>query len=519
MNRNDVALSLTITLSLLASRGAASAQDPGTTESPAVMTASDVLLPLQIAAEADTAAARYSLAIARARLVLESAAATTLRVRAQSVTLVATEALGAAAPSTEPLDLVLEPLIVAVSREIEAGHDALALAHLDFVLERAPADGTLAASARALRDVIAGPRAAAVVETSPPPVVVVPLPVAPVASVAVVRAPEYVEAEVETAEPAEPVVPRDPTRRGDGEVVELAITAGLFGAYTGFWIPFASGLEGGSGRDAGAANTVYSLGILAGGALFALGAIGLDSGDGLRTGVAPAMSTGLRLGTLTGFLLWGATDRMLSPTVQCSSIGGSSCAEQRAGWTERTAFPFALGLSGLLAGAVVGYGLNPTTEQVRFVELQGTLWGGLIGIMLSAVAQQGDADDVPRGMGITAGGLAAGVLATAIMSGVGMRMSQSRAWLMTAGLAVGAVAAALVSTIVNGATGEWAAWPITFGGIGAVTSVAGLVVAGILTDGMDAPRAAHASEGPSIDIRPTLAPLDGGGMVGVTGTF
>jgi hypothetical protein len=467
----------------------------------------DVVSPLLTAAEADVAAGRAALALARAQIVFDAVgAASPLRARADSVRTAATAALGGAAAEAQPPDTVVQPLVDAAEQDSQRGQHALSIARCDFAMQRLPAGGALATRATALRQAAMRLLSASTIVQAPPPPV-------PGAYPPAVAQPGLMSAYGQPIVPSEPPPPRDPTRRGDGELVELYITASLYGIYTGFWIPFAAGLEGGSGRDAGPANVGYSLALLAGGGLFALGVAGLDSGDGLRTGVGPSISIGTRLGLLSGFLMWGAFDEVLAPTLVCP--GGSSCAENRTGWTQRTAFPLAMGAGGMVIGAIVGYGLRPTTNQVRFVELQGGLWGTSFGLFLGlAATPQGNE---PVGFGFTLGGLAAGVLATSIVGAAGIDMSQRRAWLITAGWAAGVGAAALVSLIVSAATAEFGAFPIVFGGIGAATSLGGLILAGLLSEGVDRGRTPPRTA--EIDIRPTFGPLEGGGMAGVSGTF
>lgn len=481
----------------------------------------DVLLPLLAAAEQDVAQGRPALALSRAQLVLEVAGqSSTLRVRADGVRLVAQQALAGATPEVQAPELVVEPLVASAEQDSQRGQHALAVARLDFAMQRVPAGSPLAQRALALRQVAMQLLSASAAQQAAPQVQQIGpttqyggtpyggyAPAAP-------AAPIDAERPGATATPATPV---DPTRRGDGEVIELYITSAIYGVYLGFWIPYAAGLESSGGSGSGSAeNLVYSLAMLAGGGLMALGVAGLDSGSGLRTGVAPSMSMGIRYGLGLGFLMWGAADRALSP------IGGrfdpttGTFVESRDGMIERTAFPMAFGLGGLLIGATIGYGLNPSTNDVRFVETGG-IWGSGLGLLAAIAAAQ----DSSQGFAITAAGLGTGLLTSAIIVGAGARVSSRRGWFMTLGFVIGAGAGTIVPALAAAATGEFSVQ--IFGAVAAATSIAGLITAFVLTEGMDAPRPApegartERDDAPPIQIG--LAPMEGGGLATLSGSF
>jgi hypothetical protein len=463
---------------------------------------SDVLLPLIVAAEADIAAGRHELALGRAQLVLDSLEPTsTLRTRAEAVRELATAALGSEV-SSPPIERVLEPLVEAAESVDAGAQPALAIARLDFVLQRVAPISTLGAAATARREQLSQPPDPA---SSPRTETAHSLGALPRASehTVVVSVPdEFGDASPERA--AGPVAPVDPTRRGDAEMVELYITGTLFGVYAGFFIPFASGLQGGSNRNP--ESLVYSLAVLAGGGLFALGISGLDVGPGLRTGIGPSISMGLRYGLAAGFMTWGALDPVLSPTLRgvCDPVGTFTCEENRAGLVERTGLPAGFGAAGALIGAMVGYGLRPTTQQVRMVEMGG-LWGTAIGLLSSL----GAAQDSAQGFTITATSMGLGLAGVAISTAFGVQLSGRRMGFMTLGLVAGAAVGMLAPLIALAATREWS-WPIL--SITGATGLAGLVVAGVLTDGMTDGAARP-------DFHVSVSPMDGGGLASVSGSF
>lgn len=525
-------------LASLSVGGAASAQSPvdaGPTPPTAYVGAGvsldDALSPLAVAAERDLAAGRASLAAGRAQVLLDLlGASSSLRFRADGVRLVAAQTLAGAAPEAIAVDVLLLPLIEQAELDLSRGDRALALARLEVVSARVT-EGALSIRAAGLRMVaqqpatpppstVTAPPAPAALRVSPPPPVAgggalgAPgaLPQAPVGAGYAYVGPGGSAPPQELAEEAPPTTPVDPTRRGNGELTELYISAGLLGGYTGFFLPFAAGLEATSGGSGSGANLVYSLSILAGGGLFALGVAGLDSGAGMRTGIAPAMSTGIRYGLLTGFLMWGALDPVLDPASgRFDPLTGRMISTGRLGLAQRTALPFGFGLGGLLLGAALGYGLEPSTDQVRFVETGG-LWGMSLGLLIAVGAAQSS----EAGFALTVGGLGAGLLTNALVAGSGVRISARRAWFMTLGLAIGAGGGAIIPAIASSASGGFSR--DVFGTITVVTSIAGLVGAYFLTEGMDAPRPGTRPEaGP--DVRLSVSPMDDGGLATASGTF
>lgn len=506
-----VLLSMTMLASVARAQSEASPVPEEPLPSYAVLGTMEMLLfPLVTAAERDLAAGRPELAVLRASLAMEVLhTSSPLRDRAaatREAAVASSRGAGGAAPS----DLVLEPLVTAAERDLASGQTALGNARLDFVLPRVPAISALGQRAAALRAGRASVPPTAVVdqmgefgepaspagparETSSPRVGGASrAPSTPSASTA--RPP---------AQPAGP--PPDPTRRGDGELAELYITGTALGAYTGFFVPFAAGLAG-QARDQDLASLVYALTIVGGGGLFALGVAGLDSiGGGLRTGVGPAISMGVRYGIATGLLMWGALDPALS-TVTHGMCGTEmfTCSYNRAGLMERTSLPMAFGIGGGLLGAAIGFGLRPSVEQVRVVEVGG-LWGTLVGLLASG----GAAEDNAQGFVITASGMGLGMLGTSIALAAGARIGPGRVGFMSLGLAGGAAVGMLVPLIASGITGGWS-WP--FFTITSATGIAGLVLAGVLTDGMN-----EGGSGP--DVRVSASPLEGGGVLDVSGTF
>lgn len=471
----------------------------------AAVTMEDLLEPLAASAEAALQEDLPALASARATIVIETVSPSSpLATRAQTVIDTAAQMLGdGRAPDVT--GTALDPMLDAAEAARRDGNASLADARIEFVAEMAPPASATAARAASMRASAETPVPVPSAEAAEAPhdefsdVVAAPEPRVAAASQHEAEAPSVPASSDATA------APTDPTRRDDAEIVELYITATTFGVYTGFWVPFGSGLQG--GQDRNPESLLYSLSILAGGGLFALGVSALDSGEGLRAGVGASTSASLRYGVALGFLMWGAFDPVLSPNGHCDpSAGGTyTCTENRAGLAERTSLPLVFGATGALVGLGVGLGLRPTIEQVRAVEMGG-LWGGAIGLLSALGASQ----DSSQGFAITATGVGVGLLGTAIASGMGVRMGGRRLGFMTLGLGAGALAGLLVPAIGSAGAHGWS-WPL-FSVTGA-TALAGLIIAGLVTNGMD--------EGPSQgpDVHLSFGPTEGGGLATVSGTF
>lgn len=476
----------------------------------------DVLLPLISAAEQDAAQGRPALALARAQLVLESVAtSSTLRVRAEGVRLVAQQALAGASLEAPTIDAVLEPLLTSSQSDSQRGLHALAIARLDFMLQRASPGGELALRAQAIRQATAQTMAAAAGSApsygaapgygaSPPGYV----PVAPQPGAAGYGAAGYGVAgssQLASADPAQPAQPSDPSRRGDGEAIELYISAALFGAFSGVFVPLAANLdlEPPMGSTGDPEVLVYLATTIVGAGVMALGVLALDSGEGLRTGIGPSISMGLRYGLASGFLLWGALDDAFDPW------------DVHSGRVERVAMPFAVGLGGGLIGALIGYGFRPSTSQVRFVEASG-IWGAGFGAFIGLAA----AEDSTEGFALSAGGLGLALLTTSIMASAGAYTSPRRAWLLSLGFVIGTGVSGVVTSI--GVASRLLVGDLTyqlFGGLAAVTSIAGLITVALLSDGMDERRDRGARA--EIPVQLGIAPAaQGQGAIGtVSGSF
>ncbi|HJL14696.1 MAG TPA: hypothetical protein RMH99_03510, partial [Sandaracinaceae bacterium LLY-WYZ-13_1] len=285
---------------------------------------------------------------------------------------------------------------------------------------------------------------------------------------------------------APPAPPRDPTRRGTGEMVELYITSALFGAFTGAYIPTVA-------TDDGVSGTTYALTMIGGAGLMAVGVLTLDLAAPLRTGVAPTVSESIRLGLANGLLVWG--------------IGGA------AGEVDGDAgFSLAWGGAalGLATGVAVGFGLEPSVRDARFVESV-SLWGGVLGTAAALISEY---SEPVLGVALTLVGLDAGLLAALATVAADTHPSTARTLLLDLGFLAGTGAGALVPSLYY-FTQRTAPEPVAVGVGMAIGAVGGWLLSYLLTDGMDDAEAEADESAPQVG----LSPVQDGLVVGVHGAL
>lgn len=423
-----------------------------------------VVGPLLGAAEADLAAGRAALALARAAVVASVLPeGVPLRVRAEGMTLLARQRMpqGATAPSQ---DEIYAPMIAQADLELRAGQPQLALPRLDFVLGRLPAGSPLSARAQQLRayaaTMLGGPPAAPAAAAPGAPLVAPPPVVAP-------------------------APPPDDGRRGTGEIVELYITAAAAGAITGAYIPFVA-------SNATAAATTYILTTLAGAGVFAVGVLTLDLTMALPSGVPPTISASIRFGVAHGMLGMGLY--LHAPGIDDGDV----------------AFTLAWGgtMAGALVGLGVGFGLTPTVQEERLVESVG-IWGAALG---TYVAMLTDFRDGTASLALTLGGLDVGLLAGMVMTAIGAVPSTRRTLFLDLGFVAGSAIGALLPSLYFAIEEDTFVWyPI---GIGALAgSIGGWLLTFFLTEGLDARAPAQSP------VALGVAPLEGGAALTASGSF
>lgn len=431
-----------------------------------------VVEPLVRAAEEDVASGRAALAQARSRAVMEVLhPAAPLTARAQQV-LAAAPVNDEVPPQTE----VFAPIVEQAEQDLATGSLPIATARLDFVLARVPADTPVAQRARQLRD--------AASNAVPPP----PAPGTPQVTVGPTWPAAAVPPEVSPVEPAAERPPVDPERRGTPEMVELYISAGLFGGFTGVWLPYLAGVEDNDRY----APVAYVLVPAVFTALTVTGAVLLDvAGEPMRTGVAPAISTGIRWGAAQGLLIWAsAHESVTDPRDAVSLVWGASAA-------------------GLALGAAAGYGLRPSTDQVRFVE-GGMLWGA----WLSGLVALGLEEDSELPFQVMLGGVNTGLVATAVLAAAGLELSARQVFSLHLGLAVGAgVGAGITGLFAIRNDVDRPVWAMGLGigsAVGLGVSAAFLAAIGEDdTGGPDSPP----------DVAFGVSPVKGGAVVEVSGSL
>ncbi|MFK7990028.1 MAG: hypothetical protein AB8I08_28675 [Sandaracinaceae bacterium] len=431
--------------------------------------------PLLQAAEQDLAQGNIGLATARLEIAMSVLVPNTpLHVRAQALAALA-QARQSEVTVVRPPEQVVSPLLVQAERDLAIGQPALAHARATLALTHLPEASPLRARAAQITG-----RAATAAPTTPLTTqAATPYSARPYAS---------------AAQPFEPyrrephVPPPDPSHRGTGEIVELYITAGLFGVGSGIYLTSA----GGGGPDGAA----YALTAVGGGAVMAASVLLLDLTDSIETGMAPAISTGIRAGLAFGL----TTAYMLSevgvspdPLAVSSLIWGGSAL-------------------GLVAGAAIGFGANPSVRQVRFIEST-ELWGLGLGVGLAMLTDFQDA----AGSVLMFGGLSVGLLSGLSVVAANAELSTRHSLFLDLGfMAGGGVGAAIVGAIaVYGDLGGDET--IAVGGGLLAGSIAGWALLYGLTSGMDDSEEEADPESP--EVRMGMSPVEGGGVGSLYGTF
>lgn len=509
-------VAIAVLTALVTSSASAQTPPPPSGYASASITSDVVLEPLLVAAEADLGRSEPALALARATVVTAAVPPdSATHVRAEGLILLARQRLGTTAATEIAADVALAPLVDAAALDGPAGRASLGRARLEFVLARIAGSSALATRATALRaaldaqaPIIAAPP---VVATTP---AVTPQQYPPVYGGA---APTYVYTAPTTgpvASPdATPQAPEDPRRRGNAEIIELYITGGLYGAYIGGWIPWGSGLLNDSTASDDRAR-LTTVGVFIGAGVLAIGVFGIDQIDGgLRTGVPGAISMGIRYGVSLGALslgIYGASSSVDTPAAM-NVIG------------------FA-GLGGGVLGAALSMGLDAHPSQVQFTQTAG-LWGALFGAELALlVAPLIDLDTISTpfggitaghtrqevGFGLVTGGLAAGILTGLVFSAAHVNPSARRSWHMTLGFLAGTGAGTVLWSLISALSDEFDL--PTLGGCQFVGAIGGMVLAGLLSSGDREPANwDDVSSVPSVQV--SFAPTQGGGTIGLSGTF
>lgn len=268
--------------------------------------------------------------------------------------------------------------------------------------------------------------------------------------------------------------------------MELYITGALFGALTGSFIPTVA-------ADTVSATT-YTLTSLNGAGLLAVGVYLLDLSADLRTGVAPTVSSSIRIGFANGMLAWALAAEATTPNASeaISLVWGGAAL-------------------GAATGLAVGFGLEPTVRDARFVE-SAALWGGVLGssaaLIMDGVAPLGQFALMMAAMD---GGLIAGILAAAMDA----HPSTNRTLFLDLGFLVGTGVGALLPCLYY--MSQQRAIQARAVGTGiAIGSVAGWLLTFVLTDRLDGGRSADPDPA---DVRVGLAPLEHGAALSIGGVW
>lgn len=426
----------------------------------------EVVRPLLDAAEQDLADGRHVLALARASVVSHALPENTpLRIRADGLRLIAQQRMsGGTTPP--PLDEVLSPLVAQAELDVRARRMEIALPRLDFAMRRLPEGSALRARAARLRQIALGASQAPTAPTQP---AYAPAP-APYVAVPPPRAQR---------------APRDPTERTTAEAVELYITGSMLGALTGGYIPFVA-------SDETAGSVTYTLSVIGGAAVFAVGVLSLDLSGALRSGIPPTISSSIRFGFANGLFALGLADGlgMDDPDGYFSLVWGGAAA-------------------GALLGMAVGFGAQPSTREARIVESFGWWGAGLAG----GISLLTNFQDQAVAFAIPIAGLNAGLLGGIAAAAGGLSFSTRRVMFIDLGFCLGFGAGVGLTTAGYLLTRANQVEAPGLGVGGLIGAVGGWVLLYLLTDGMDD----EASDVAELPFRFGAAPLPGGGMVTIGG--
>jgi len=279
--------------------------------------------------------------------------------------------------------------------------------------------------------------------------------------------------------------PSDPDQRGGGEMVELYIMGSMLGALTGGYIPFVA-------SDDQAGLVTYTLSLIGGAGLFAVGVATLDLAGVLRTGIPPTISSSIRFGFANGMLAYGlaAADGVRDPHTYFTLVWGGAAA-------------------GALVGLGVGFGVQPRVPEQRLVESVG-IWGGGLG---TSIALMTEYQDPTAALALSLVGLDAGILAGIAAVAGGGRMSIGRTLFLDLGFIGGwglGIGLPLAYYFVSRDTPELAVL-----GVGtAIGSVGGWLLLFLLTDGMGSDEADE-----ELSLNVGLSPIEGGAALSFSGAF
>lgn len=281
-------------------------------------------------------------------------------------------------------------------------------------------------------------------------------------------------------------------RRTTDELAQLYTSAVFYGIGSGLWLATLTVPK------TAAAGILPTLG-LAGASVGAV--VALDSGRGLRYGVAQSIVTGMNIGLEHG-ITW---------TVWANTKKGGTDLEG----SEQATLIWGLSTVGAVSGGVLGNALGTTPGRSSWVGST-ALWSGTIAAFtVGAIAKE---DDPPSEAFAAAGvGLTLGTgLGLATASAVSPSIARVR-FLDLGGLAGGLAAAGLYVALADDEAEGRAA-----SGVTALGAAGGLAAAWALTSSMPEDRpdwAEEAKDSALTKLRPMVMPARGGAMMGVGGAL
>jgi hypothetical protein len=232
--------------------------------------------------------------------------------------------------------------------------------------------------------------------------------------------------------------------------------------------------------------------------LFGVGAPGLvaalDSGRGLRYGVAQSIVSGMYIGLEEGIALtgWQGT--------------------QQSDWSGQTIATAIWGMTtlGAVTGGIVGSVAGTTPGRASFVD-SAALWSGVV-LGLATGAFSGEPNGAAAPLAVSTAAVPVGAIVGMLTAG---RVSPSIAhvrFIDLGGIAGFLVGGGLYLAIANNNVDGHAA-----AGIAGLGTAAGLVTAWVATASMPRDNGSLPAKSTGMVLTPTFAPTRGGGMLGLSG--
>ncbi|CAN5657900.1 hypothetical protein BH09MYX1_BH09MYX1_03350 [soil metagenome] len=288
----------------------------------------------------------------------------------------------------------------------------------------------------------------------------------------------------------------DPRLRTTDEITILYANAFLYGLGTSAWFVLETEPN----------NVLLAMLPFAGFTIGAVGAVALiDHYAPFPRGVPAAIATGLYLGLGEGVLITAFQ------AARSTRIDNETGHDPKWSTANTATALWAMGTLGAVTGGLIGYAREPTPGEVGFAA-SCTLWGGLLTAGLAGAIHPDDSHRLERTLVVGGIGYNAGLLG-GIIFGPKIAPSVARMRFVDLGGVAGGLLFGGAYALAAGKDADSRA------GLGIATAGAalGLGITWLATSRMD--RESPSAKKPLATIGPTIAPVPGGGTLGVAGVF